>query len=624
MVLNIFRLNSIKKKIFVTTALMVVMPMLFVMLLLNYSIVIKSENDFLDRAAGEMSQLNEMLSTFFEGVSDNLTLMGMHPAVLRADDTINNYVNSTVEIPNIEVKRGPVESEIYSFFSLLRATHHDYDAIVYGSKNGNYIAGRDTAIVAKGFDPRKRPWYQAGMAAEGRLAIGKVSTVSGTGDLVFYMGKAFKGEGGDFSYATGISVRLNRLTDRISRVRIGKTGYLLLAEEDGTLLVYPKKEFLGRNISELEIPVLAHAINKGEGVFRYQVEGVDKIAKVVTVSGCKWRMIAVMEKSEIQSSARSLMVIILAVGGVFMLFAISVGYLIAMRISMPVRNVVGMLNQTAKGDFSHKIDSKYERVDDEVGVLALSFNQFICNVSEMIRNIFSAANQVSQGAAQIAETAQSLSQGSMEQAASVEEVSATIEEMNEAIQRNAENAVQTERISGRGAQNAEESGEAVNETVGAMREIAGKIGIIEEIARQTNLLALNAAIEAARAGEAGKGFAVVASEVRKLAERSQKAASEISALSASSVTIAEKAGDLLCQMIPDIKKTSVLVQEISLSSREQASGAAQVVSAMNQLTTIIQQNAASSEELASMAEELSGQAVYLNNSVAYFKLSSKK
>lgn len=623
MALNIFRLNSIKKKVFATSTLMVVAPMLFITLFLNYAIVKKSESDFIDRAGGEISQINEMIATFFEGISDNLALMGQHPAVLKADKSINNYVNSPADIPNKDVKRSSVEREMFNFFSLMRTTHPDYDAVVYGSKEGNYVAGRQSAIILKGFDPRKRPWYIAGMAAQGQAAIGKVA-ISSTGDYILYSGKAFKGKDGDFSYATGISVKLNRLTDRINRVKIGMTGYLLLTEADGTLLVYPKKEWLGKNISELKIPMLVDAVMKGEGLIRYELEGVEKVSKVFVVPGSGWRIVAVMEKNEIQSSARRLMVVASIVGVVFTLLATLVGYLMARRISTPVQNVVGMLNETAKGDFSHKIDPKYERAADEIGVLALSFNQFIGKISQIISNIFSAANQVSHGAGQIAETAQSLSQGSMEQAANVEEVSATLEEMNEAIQRNADNAAQTELISSKAAQNAEEGGKAVSETVGAMRDIAGKISIIEEIARQTNLLALNAAIEAARAGEAGKGFAVVAAEVRKLAERSQKAAGEISTLSNHSVTIAEKAGELLRQMVPDIKKTSDLVQEISASSREQSYGAAQVVSAINQLTTIIQQNAASSEELASMADELSGQAIYLNDSVAYFKLSSSK
>ncbi|HET7839407.1 MAG TPA: methyl-accepting chemotaxis protein, partial [Rectinemataceae bacterium] len=168
-----------------------------------------------------------------------------------------------------------------------------------------------------------------------------------------------------------------------------------------------------------------------------------------------------------------------------------------------------------------------------------------------------------------------------------------------------------------------EGGKAVEDTVKAMKEIASSIGIIEEIARQTNLLALNAAIEAARAGDAGKGFAVVASEVRKLAERSQKAAGEISVLSRDSVEVAERAGDLLRRIVPDIQKTSDLMQEIASSSREQSSGVEQVTGAIGQLDSVIQQNSASSEELASSAEELSGQAVALQDTMAFFKLGGE-
>jgi len=195
-----------------------------------------------------------------------------------------------------------------------------------------------------------------------------------------------------------------------------------------------------------------------------------------------------------------------------------------------------------------------------------------------------------------------------------------MEEMAATIKQNTDNAQQTEKIALKSAEDAIGSGKAVTETVGAMREIAGKISIIEEIARQTNLLALNAAIEAARAGEHGKGFAVVASEVRKLAERSQTAAGEISKLSVSSVQVAEKAGELLSKLVPDIKKTAELVQEISAASAEQNTGVEQVNKASQQLDQVIQQNAGAAEEMSSMAEELSSQAEQLQSSISFFKL----
>jgi methyl-accepting chemotaxis protein len=216
-----------------------------------------------------------------------------------------------------------------------------------------------------------------------------------------------------------------------------------------------------------------------------------------------------------------------------------------------------------------------------------------------------------------------MSQGASEQAAAAEEASASMEQMTSNIRQNADNALQTEKIAVKSAAAAQEGGQAVVETVAAMKDIAKKISIIEEIARQTNLLALNAAIEAARAGEHGKGFAVVASEVRKLAERSQKAAAEISGLSASSVDVAEKAGHLLGLMVPDIQKTAELVQEINASSREQDLGAEQINKAIQQLDQVIQQNASASEEMASTSEELSSQAEQLQNAVAFFLIDGR-
>jgi methyl-accepting chemotaxis protein len=194
--------------------------------------------------------------------------------------------------------------------------------------------------------------------------------------------------------------------------------------------------------------------------------------------------------------------------------------------------------------------------------------------------------------------------------------------MSSSIKQNADNSGQTEKIAVMSASDAKDGGKSVNETVAAMKEIATKISIIEEIARQTNLLALNAAIEAARAGEHGKGFAVVASEVRKLAERSQAAAGEISTLSSRSVQVAETAGEMLNKMVPDIQKTAELVQEISAASREQDTGADQINKAIQQLDQVIQQNASASEEMASTSEELASQADLLKDTISFFRIDS--
>jgi len=230
------------------------------------------------------------------------------------------------------------------------------------------------------------------------------------------------------------------------------------------------------------------------------------------------------------------------------------------------------------------------------------------------------STNVASGSEQLSSSAQSLSQGATEQAASIQEVSASIQQMSSNIQQNTGNSVATEEIATKSASEADESGTAVNEAVVAMKDIAEKISIIEEIARQTNLLALNAAIEAARAGEHGKGFAVVAAEVRKLAERSGVAAGEISELSGSTVSVAEKAGRLLEELVPNIKKTADLVREISAASNEQNAGAEQIGRAVTQLDTVIQQNAAAAEEMASTSEELTGQSSQLEQTIAFFNV----
>ncbi len=276
-------------------------------------------------------------------------------------------------------------------------------------------------------------------------------------------------------------------------------------------------------------------------------------------------------------------------------------------------------NKVATGDLTVKVAL---RQNDTTSVLS-SMQNMVGQLSTIVTEVRSNADSLSSAAEEVSATVQSLSQATSEQAASVEETSASLEEMGATINQNATNAKQTDSIATKAAKEGLEGGKSVQETVKAMRQIAEKIGIIEDIAYQTNLLALNAAIEAARAGEHGKGFAVVASEVRKLAERSQVAANEISGLAGSSVQIAEKAGALIDEIVPAINKTADLVQEIAASSEEQSSGVGQLNKAMGQIDQVTQQNASASEELASTAEELSSQAMSLIQTMEYFKTSEE-
>ncbi|HDH11211.1 MAG TPA: HAMP domain-containing protein [Nitrospirae bacterium] len=317
------------------------------------------------------------------------------------------------------------------------------------------------------------------------------------------------------------------------------------------------------------------------------------------------------------ASKKSAVAMLLGVASLSILLGVFLGIVITRGITGPLSEGVDFAKAIAEGDLSADIDINRK---DEVGILTNALKEMASKLRNIVGDIKSAADNVSSGSQELSATSEQMSQGATEQAASAEEASSSMEQMAANIRQNSDNAQQTDKIAGKSAADAKEGGEAVSEAVTAMKEIAGKISIIEEIARQTNLLALNAAIEAARAGEHGKGFAVVAAEVRKLAERSQAAAAEISDLSSSSVEVAEKAGEMLKKLVPDIQKTAELVQEINAASNEQNTGAEQINKAIQQLDQVIQQNAGASEEMSSTAEELSSQAEQLQDTIAFFKV----
>ena len=322
------------------------------------------------------------------------------------------------------------------------------------------------------------------------------------------------------------------------------------------------------------------------------------------------------DANQMASEARTL-ILAMAIGAIFI--ALLFAWWVTRSITQPLVEAVEATRRIAEGDLTVQLDASGK---DEVGQLMAAMQNMIAKLTQIIGEVRTAADNLSNAAGQVSATAQSLSQSSSEQAASVEETTASMEEMTASIAQNTENARVTDGMASKAADEAAEGGHAVAQTVEDMKSIAGKIGIIDDIAYQTNLLALNAAIEAARAGDHGKGFAVVAAEVRKLAERSQVAAQEIGGLASSSVKQAERAGTLLTEMVPSIRKTSDLVQEIAAASQEQTTGVAQINGAMGQLNQATQQNASASEELAATAEELGSQAEQLQQTMTFFRLDT--
>jgi methyl-accepting chemotaxis protein len=294
--------------------------------------------------------------------------------------------------------------------------------------------------------------------------------------------------------------------------------------------------------------------------------------------------------------------------------------LLASLISRPLATAVQVVSQLSEGYLGVSIEVSSQ---DETGRLLAATKTMAERLGRIMNEVREGARALAAAASQVSATSQGLSQGTSQQAASVEETSSSLEQMSGSITQNTDNSRQMERMALTGARDAEESGKAVSESVAAMRSISDKVLVIQELAYQTNLLALNAAIEAARAGEHGRGFAVVASEVRKLAERSQLSAKEISTLATSSVSVAERSGSLLAELVPSIRKTADIVQQVATASREQTSGVAQINKAMGAVEQVTQRNASAAEELASTAEEMAAQAQALQDMMAFFRFGEE-
>jgi len=408
-------------------------------------------------------------------------------------------------------------------------------------------------------------------------------------------------------------IESSSLENTIKDIALSHSGYAILLNPDGIINAHTDSMMNGEDFSGTDI---------GEFFMSGQKEGKeivgDYYAAFKTSNG--WVYGVVYPSAEFTGSLQTY-IISIAIAVILLLSASAVIFILLIgRIIKPLKYGVDFANEISNGNLDASLDVKST---DETGVLADALRNMLKNLNQVMARIDEVSEEIKIQSGEVSASTEDLSNGAAEQAASAEEVSASMEEMAASIKHNADNAQRTESLANRVSIKADESGQAVKDSIQAMEEIADRITIVEEIARQTNLLALNASIEAARAGEHGRGFAVVATEVGKLAQNSQDAARDINELSLRSMNVARTAGTTLEELLPEIRETASLVQQISQSSAEQENGVEQINTAILQLDNVIQTNASSAEELASTAQQLSDMAMKLNETMSHFRTGNK-
>ena len=665
--------ENIKQQLVASFIAAISTALLGAMVVSGYQIFHLSIKDFESSSSAALKQADQYLTLFVDETLQNVTQLSNDPRIQNSLGELTSYANTTSTPTTNHTVMTTAEKEIFFIFESAVKNHKNYDAVFMGTSDGGFTVAPDMPLFA-GFDPTKRGWYADAMQSSSALMTS--AYLSSDGTFVSTVTKAVKDTSGKTIGAIGVDVRLSTLTTLTNSIKIGKTGYVMLVQNDGTIISDPKHTDFGfKKLTETGLPAYKLFNDKTSGVYDIELNNVTQKANIYTSPTLGWKLICIIDESEVTSGIYDILWKLSLFGIILLIILSGVSYMVASSISNPIVVAVTHIAELAQGNVKRDVPAEMMERSNEIGDLATSMNNLVnttrdkillaesiangdlshevklaseddilgvslekmtANLNDLINVINSTTQLIASNSTHVSDSSNALSQGATEQAASIEEITSSMAEINSMTKANAENAVTANQNSKEAMQIARVGADEMTQMVSAMTDITESsdnikriIKVVDEIAFQTNLLALNAAVEAARAGQHGKGFAVVAEEVRNLAGRSAKTAAETEDLieqSAERVNngtqIVNKTAESLDGIIATISTTANLVADISKASDEQSIGIDHISIGLNQIDTVTQQNTASAEETASAAEELASQARRLQEVVARFKLKS--